>query len=165
MSDEISEGAPKHIDPSPRARDEIAEGAPKRSDLSPRYSARPDGDSDPDLRFLVHVSTEDRLFGIFSHLGGYIVWIFAPLILLLVQKDRRSFGAWHAREAINFNLCLMLYVFLPTPLFLLGFIDARLLLLILVLYFVFASILAIYQLLSLSSLPSRHTAACAFAIR
>jgi uncharacterized Tic20 family protein len=147
MSDEISEGAPKPVAPSLRAREEIAEGEPTQRDPSPRYSASRNGDSDPDLRLMLPVvSTEDRLFAIFSHLGGYITWIFAPVILLLVQKDRRSFGAWHAREAINFNICLVIYLLLPTPLFLLGFIDAWL---ILVAAFVFFGILlvgAVYQL-------------------
>jgi uncharacterized protein len=146
MSDEISEDTPKQV-PPPLLRDEIVERAPMRSDPLPRTSARSD-DSDTELR--LHrpaVTTEDRLFGVFSHLGGYITWIFAPTVLLLVQKDRGSFGAWHAREALNFNICLVAYALLPTPLLCLGFIDERLLLVAVVLILGWSLLGALYQLI------------------
>jgi uncharacterized Tic20 family protein len=68
-------------------------------------------------------SNEDRMFAILSHLSGLVSYFIAPLILLLVQRDRRSFGAWHSREALNFNVSLVLYMLVLAPLACLAFIS------------------------------------------
>jgi uncharacterized Tic20 family protein len=54
-------------------------------------------------------SDQDRLFAVLSHAGGLFTSIILPVVLLLIQQDRRSFAAWHAREAVNFNLTVLLY--------------------------------------------------------
>lgn len=127
--------------------DEISRGVPKRSDPLPREPADHDDDLFPNIRSQSSVTSEDRLFAIFAHLGGYITWIFAPLILLLVQKDRTSFGAWHAREALNFNICVMIYILLPTPLMCLAFIDHWMILIAIGLYVVSLLLVALFQLI------------------
>lgn len=48
-----------------------------------------------------HLSSLIQFVGIFSFLGPLIVW--------LVKKDEHPFVAEHARDALNFNLSLLLY--------------------------------------------------------
>jgi len=127
--------------------DEISEGVPKRSDPLPRETADHDDEFIPNISSAGSVTPEDRLFGIFSHLSGYITWVVVPLIFLLIQKDRRSFGAWHAREAINFNISMMLYILLPTPLICLAFIDHWLILVAIGLYVGIMLLLGTFQLI------------------
>jgi uncharacterized protein len=127
--------------------DEIYKGVPPRSEPLPLASTDNDDDFIPNISSTLGVTLEDRLFAIFSHLGGYFTWILVPLIFLLIQKDRRSFGAWHAREAINFNLTLLIYVFLPTPLLCLVFIDHELILVGVGLYFATMLVGAVFQLI------------------
>jgi uncharacterized protein len=114
MSDQFSENVPKR-------RGEFSEGVPRRTD--PRLGE--DGDDEPSyqLRPLPLVTTEDRLVGVLVHWGGFLSWILAPLVLYLMQQNRRSLAAWHSREAFNFQLSLLIYYVLPWPLMCLAFID------------------------------------------
>ncbi len=58
--------------------------------------------------------------------GGF-TWFLATLIIYLVQPNRKSLAAWHAREAFNFQLSTTVYYLLPCPLFCLAFVDLSLL--------------------------------------
>ena len=51
-----------------------------------------------------------RTAAILSHLGGFFTSWLAPLIILLINKDEINgeFAARNAREALNFQLTLML---------------------------------------------------------
>ena len=44
-----------------------------------------------------------------AHWGGFLTGFLLPLILYATQADKRSFAAWHARQALNFQLSLMIY--------------------------------------------------------
>jgi hypothetical protein len=67
-------------------------------DLEPRDG--PDGDS--------------RTIGAIGHLSSFIAFagvpsFIGPLVVWLLVKDRDEFAAGEAREALNFNLSLLLY--------------------------------------------------------
>ena len=55
--------------------------------------------------FLIHISA---FAGYFFPLGGVI----APLIFWQVKKDENEFLDAHGKEAVNFNLSFMLYMFI-----------------------------------------------------
>lgn len=54
-----------------------------------------------------------RTAAILSHIGGLFTSWLAPLIIMLVTKDdaRGEFGASNAKEALNFQLTLLLAYF------------------------------------------------------
>jgi len=58
------------------------------------------------------VAQEDKTLGILVHIGGlFFSWI-APLVLYLVKKDsNEKFTLYHAREALNFQLTLLIVYF------------------------------------------------------
>jgi uncharacterized Tic20 family protein len=60
---------------------------------------------------------EERNWALFSHLGALILTFIAPLVIWLTQKDKSSFVEEHAREALNFQISLLIY---SAALFLVG---------------------------------------------
>jgi uncharacterized Tic20 family protein len=67
------------------------------------------------------VSNEERTWGMLSHLAalvGYFVIplgnIIAPLIIWLMKKDESQFVADQAKEALNFQISLMIYAIVGT---------------------------------------------------
>jgi hypothetical protein len=56
---------------------------------------------------------DERLYGMLVHLGGFIGFviplgnIIAPLVIWLTQKDKSSFVDYHGKEALNFQITLM----------------------------------------------------------
>lgn len=51
---------------------------------------------------------DERLWATLAHVGGIVFhWLF-PLITYLVLKDRGPFVRWHTRQALNFQLTLLL---------------------------------------------------------
>src|SRR5262249_46194219 len=75
------------------------------------------------------LSSEDRAMAVWAHLGGCVTYFVAPTILLWLQQDRRSFASWHTREAINFQICILMYLLLAGVL-LVGLIVLLVLLLV-----------------------------------
>jgi uncharacterized protein len=127
MTSEFSEDAPKRSD---TRQSECPEGAPKHPSLrtlraEEAYERDDESDHAPPL---ARPSSEDLAFAVFSHWGGFLAWIIAPWIFYLLQRDRRSLAAWHAREAFNFQLTLTIYYFIDVLLYGLAFIDLWLLL-------------------------------------
>lgn len=63
----------------------------------------------------------DKLWSILCHLSGPIGlgYFWVPLIIYLVMRRESEFAAHHAREALNFNLSILLYVILSLPMALL----------------------------------------------
>src|SRR5437588_2274449 len=123
MSTDFTEGEPLKSGSSPKPMSTgLSEGAPRRVE-SCAEPEEVDDDRVPNLRLPLAATDEDRWIALCAHVGGYFLWILVPLILLLTQKDRRSFVAWHAREALNFNICLMAYSVLLATLTCLMFVD------------------------------------------
>jgi uncharacterized protein len=57
----------------------------------------------------------DRTWGMLAHLSaltGVVVWllgcIIGPLVVWIVRRDQSAFVAEHAREALNFNITVVL---------------------------------------------------------
>src|ERR1051325_2966863 len=87
-------------------------------------SPRPPVDDDLDDDELhIDAATGNRSMAIWSHWGGLMTWILIPLVFYLVEKDKRSFTAWHAREALTYQMNSLLHFLLATPLVCLMFID------------------------------------------
>jgi uncharacterized Tic20 family protein len=51
---------------------------------------------------------DQRMWAMLAHLGGIILGFVAPLIVYLVQKDRGIFVREQSREALNFQLTLLI---------------------------------------------------------
>ncbi len=58
-----------------------------------------------------HVSEDDRTMGMLVHLLALLTGIIGVLILWLVKKDQSRFVDHHGREALNFQLTLLLASF------------------------------------------------------
>ena len=84
-------------------------------------------DDDPQDDSIDHLridrSRDDSTMAQVAHWGGFLTGFFLPLILYLVQQDKKSFAAWHARESLNFQLTLMIYYGLGCAPMCLFFID------------------------------------------
>jgi uncharacterized Tic20 family protein len=113
---------------------EFSEGLPQQQERSRAEDTEPEDD---DIRNAVveRHSTEDIMFGVAAHWGGYFSVIFAPLILYFVQPNRRSLGAWHAREAFNFQFTMVVYFVVDVMLFGLMFVEPLLGLIPIALFF------------------------------
>lgn len=57
------------------------------------------------------VSQDDRTMGMLVHLLALLTGLLGTLILWLVKKDESRFVDHHGKEAINFQLTVLLYVF------------------------------------------------------
>jgi uncharacterized Tic20 family protein len=64
------------------------------------------------------VSSEDKVLAIVCHLSfliGGLGFLFLPLIIFLIKRETSVFVAFHAREALNFHLSLLLYSICTLP--------------------------------------------------
>ncbi len=129
MSSDFSQGPPPRSDPLPAVRHEAAD------------------DFDPDIASVTAAPADDRIVAILVHWGGFLTWILTPLILYVMQTDRRSLAAWHAREAFNFQASLTLYFALPWMLVCLVFIDVSYLPLAIGLPVLFMFLVTLYEVI------------------
>lgn len=56
------------------------------------------------------VSTDDKNLALFSHIGTFFGGFLVPLLVWLAKKDESSFVKEHAKESLNFQLSLMIYM-------------------------------------------------------
>ncbi|HYH55587.1 MAG TPA: DUF4870 domain-containing protein [Anseongella sp.] len=54
------------------------------------------------------VSSDERLFALFAHLGTIISSFLIPLIIWIVKKDDSKFVDHHGKEALNFQITIFL---------------------------------------------------------
>ncbi|CAN5821659.1 DUF4870 domain-containing protein [soil metagenome] len=59
-------------------------------------------------------TTDSRNLGLVAHLSALVAFagvpsFIGPLVVWLLHRDRDNFVAEHAREALNFNLSLLIY--------------------------------------------------------
>lgn len=54
------------------------------------------------------VTEEDKTLALFCHLSGIFTGFLGPLVIWLVTKDRSAFLDHHGREALNFQITLLL---------------------------------------------------------
>ena len=56
-------------------------------------------------------TNEEKLFALLCHLSVFIGGVFLPIILWATQKDKSKFVAFHALQAIFYQLsCIIIYV-------------------------------------------------------
>ncbi len=67
-------------------------------------------------------TADERTWATFQHLGGLIAWFIigpfcflVPLVMWLVKKEDSSYLDDHGREALNFELSILLYGILLIP--------------------------------------------------
>jgi len=51
---------------------------------------------------------DEKLWATLTHVGGILFHWLAPLIAYLVLKDRGPFVRWHTRQALNFQLTMLI---------------------------------------------------------
>ena len=51
---------------------------------------------------------DEKLWATLTHVGGIFFHWLAPLIAYLVLKDRGPFVRWHTRQALNFQLTVLI---------------------------------------------------------
>ena len=72
--------------------------------------------------FVGDVSADDKQWGMFCHLSallGYFVGgltFLGPLICWLVKKDTSRFVDYHGKEALNFQINILIYTLICIPL-------------------------------------------------
>ena len=53
-------------------------------------------------------NSDDRIWALLAHLSYFVFAIFGPLIIWLVKRDSSSFVEEQAKEALNFQLSIVL---------------------------------------------------------
>ena len=54
------------------------------------------------------LTDDDKLWALFAHLSGLVgLSLFGPLIIWLIKKDSSPFVEAHAKEALNFQLTIL----------------------------------------------------------
>jgi len=54
------------------------------------------------------ISSDDRMWALLAHLSIFVFGIFGPLIIWLVKKDDSPFVEDQAKEALNFQLSVLI---------------------------------------------------------
>ena len=70
-----------------------------------------------ETRFLA--SSDERTMAILSHALTFVGGFIAPLVIYLVKKDESTYVTEHAKESLNFQLTMLIAVFISIPLTLL----------------------------------------------
>lgn len=65
------------------------------------------------------VPSDSRGWAAAAHLGPFLIGFFAPLVVWLIKKDDDAFVEYHSREALNFQISLMIYFLVSVVLVLL----------------------------------------------
>ena len=56
------------------------------------------------------ITADDRNLAVLAHIGTLFGWLIVPLVVWLVKKDESNFIAEHAKQSINFQLSMMIYI-------------------------------------------------------
>jgi uncharacterized Tic20 family protein len=65
------------------------------------------------------ISSEDKILAVLCHasiLVGGLGYLIVPLIIYLLKRETSPFAGFHAKEALNFHLSLLIYVICTLPL-------------------------------------------------
>ncbi|MGI9667431.1 MAG: DUF4870 domain-containing protein [Acidimicrobiia bacterium] len=65
----------------------------------------------------IETTAESRNWAVIGHLSAFIQFIgipavIGPLVVWLIRKDQNDFSTEQAKEALNFNISMMLWLFL-----------------------------------------------------
>lgn len=69
-----------------------------------------DEDRDDDAEEDRKPTSEDKQMAMFAHLGAILLGFIAPLIIWLMYKDKSKFIDRHAKEALNFDITMMIII-------------------------------------------------------
>ena len=67
-----------------------------------------DSSTPPPIRATLEIGSDDRMWAMMAHLAMFVFAIFGPLIIYLVKKEESQFIAEHAREALNFQIAVLI---------------------------------------------------------
>lgn len=62
------------------------------------------------------LSSDDRTWGIITHLSGIFTGFFGPLVIWLIKKQESSFLNEQAKEALNFQITVAIAMFVSAML-------------------------------------------------
>lgn len=70
-------------------------------------------------------TVEERQYAMFIHLSALLatvtgVGILAPLVLWMIKKDRSPYIDYHGKQAVNFNLSVIIYGIVSAVLIIIG---------------------------------------------
>ena len=57
---------------------------------------------------------DERLWSVIAHLGALFSSFWVPLVVFLLYKDRSEYVAEHAKEALNFQISVVIYAAIAT---------------------------------------------------
>ncbi len=90
---------------------------PSQSDFTERSKWQPDDESAPadagkaegllEHSALREVPGEERDLALYAHIGGLLTFFLAPLLIWLIKRNTTPYVAQQAREALNFQLFLL----------------------------------------------------------
>jgi uncharacterized Tic20 family protein len=52
--------------------------------------------------------SDDRTMALIAHIGGILAGFIVPLVIWLIQKEKSGFAYEHAKEALNFQITLII---------------------------------------------------------
>lgn len=61
-------------------------------------------------------SKDERMWAMFCHLSTLLLGIFGPLIVWLIKKDEYPFVDDQGKEALNFQISILIYIFVSAAL-------------------------------------------------
>ena len=57
------------------------------------------------------VSSDDKLWALLAHISYFVLGVFGPLIIWLVKREESAFVEDQAKEALNFQLSVLIVSF------------------------------------------------------
>ena len=61
-------------------------------------------------------TSDERTMAMLAHLGGIVLGFLAPLIIWLIKKDESKFVDYHGKEALNFQIMILIAVIISNVL-------------------------------------------------
>lgn len=58
----------------------------------------------------IESTKDERTMAMFAHLGGILAGFIVPLIIWVIKKDESKFVDYHGKEALNFQLNILVYI-------------------------------------------------------
>jgi uncharacterized Tic20 family protein len=75
-----------------------------------------DDDDRPRKKKKRGLKDEEKQMGMFCHIGALIGGFIIPLVIWMMKKDESRFVDRHGKEALNFNISLLIYYLVGVPL-------------------------------------------------
>jgi uncharacterized Tic20 family protein len=98
---------------------------------------------------MIELSKKERTWGMFAHLSSLLGWIgipfgnlIAPFIIWQIKKEDMDFAANQAKECLNFQISMVIYIFIAGILcfFLIGFVLLPILIILDIVFTIIAAV-------------------------